>query len=367
MVSTASDPTQRQLRFPPGVGVPTSLSAAGWKIGSGAVSLGLGDLVLRPSVEGSLIVNGEPYRGTLRLVSVGGGKFDVINELDVDGYLKGVLPKELYANWHPQTYRAQAIVARTYALYEARTEGSNRYWDLYPDQRSQMYGGLRAETTASRSAVDETSGIVLVYSPDPNVTGRIFKAYFSSCCGGVTQSAADAFPGDPLIPPLIAQSVGPLCNAAPKFNWGPVAIRKDELTRRFHAWAERKARLDGRVRPEATIGTIERIEVANSNIFSRPTRFLVTDARGVQYSMSSEELHSAADADAPTAGPQIYSTFMKVDNEPGSDSIRFVDGHGNGHGVGMCQWCAQTRALAGLSHEEILAAAFHQSRRARAY
>ena len=58
---------------------------------------------------------------------------------------------------------------------------------------------------------------------------KIFKAYFSSCCGGITQSATDAF-GDPYIPPLSDQNVQNLCNASPRFNWGPIVIAKSELT-----------------------------------------------------------------------------------------------------------------------------------------
>ena len=68
-----------------------------------------------------------------------------------------------------------------------------------------MYGGMTGETAKSRQAVAQTQGIVLTYGPG---YGVIFKAYFSSCCGGVTQAASDAFPGEPYIPPLAEQSHG---------------------------------------------------------------------------------------------------------------------------------------------------------------
>jgi peptidoglycan hydrolase-like amidase len=58
---------------------------------------------------------------------------------------------------------------------------------------------------------------------------------------------------------------------------------------------------------------------------------------------------------------------VKVITEPGSDVIRFVDGHGNGHGVGMCQWCSQIRAEAGMRHEDIVLSAFPRAKLIRAY
>ena len=364
MVSTASTPTPRQLHFPQSAGVPVTLSGAGWKIGT--FSPGVGELVLQPSTEGSLNVNGQIYRGALRLWPVSTDHFDVINEdLDIDGYLKGVLPRELYAHWSLETYRAQAIVARTYALYEARTAGINRYWDLYPDQRSQVYGGVGAETAIARQAVDDTAGIVLAYGAGDS-DSRIFKAYFSSCCGGVTQAASDAF-GDPFIAPLSDQINGPLCNACSRFNWSPVELSKDVLTRRFHNWAKRKSEQEGKARPEEAMAMIDRIEISAVNRFDRPARFRVTDVTGRQFNLFSEEFRAAANAVETANEPTLSSSFLKIENRPGSDVVRFVEGHGSGHGVGLCQWCAQARASQGIRHEEILTLAYPKAKLVRAY
>jgi stage II sporulation protein D len=363
MVSTASAPTPRGLHFLDRSGAAVTLSPAGWNIGS--VSFGIGDLVIQPATEGSLSVNGQFYRGSLRLVALSADHFDVINEnLDVEGYLKGVLPRELYPHWSLETYRAQAIVARTYALYEVQTAGRNRYWDLYPDQRSQVYGGVGAETAISRQAVDDTAGIVLAYGPADRET--IFKAYFSSCCGGVTQAASDAF-GDPPLAPLSEQNVGPVCNACTKFNWNPVELKKDELTRRFHTWARRKAEQEGKARAEESMAAIDRVEIILLNRFGRPSRFRVTDVANKQYVLFSEEFRSAANSVDSAGEPTLSSSFLKIDSRPGSDVVRFVEGHGYGHGVGLCQWCAQARAERGMRHEDILAAAYPRARLVRAY
>src|SRR4029453_17087778 len=98
-----------------------------------------------------------------RFVPGGNGSFDVVNDVDIDGYLKSVVSKELLRHWHDEAYRAQAIVARTYALYEvAGSEGRGR-WDLNDDVRSQVYGGITAESAKSRDAVDATAGVVLAH------------------------------------------------------------------------------------------------------------------------------------------------------------------------------------------------------------
>src|SRR5438876_2575879 len=228
-----SDTSPRSVPFPQNQAVQVILAPDGWRIGN--MPAGSGELIIKPAADGSVLVNGHSYRGQFRLVPVSADKFDLVNELDVDSYLKGVLACELLSRWEQEAYNAQAIAARTYALYEARTSGG-RHWDLTADQRSQVYGGMQSETSKSIRAADETAGIVLAYGPPGQE--KIFKAYFSACCGGISQSAYDAF-GEPYLEPLGEQNVGALCNAAPKFNWGPIVLNKDELTRRIKTWGER--------------------------------------------------------------------------------------------------------------------------------
>jgi len=361
-VHTDSNPADQVINFPRGIAIPVTLTAGGWHIHN--ISLGTGVLTIRPMTDGSLSIDHRTYRGSFRFVPVAPDKFDVVNDVDIEGYLKGVLPMELYATWHDETYKAQAIVARTYALYEARTSGAGRYWDLNPDQRSQVYGGVDAETAKSRQAVDATEGVVLTYGDGD---GKIFKAYFSSCCGGVTQAAADAFPTDAWSEPLSDHDNRARCNASPSFNWGPVAITKTELTRRFRAWGERKAKQEGHPRAEAAMAPVYTMAVQSVNRYGRPTRFIVVDAKGVQYSWASEEMRSAVNTDAPKGAPTLKSSFCKVNAFPASPVVTFYDGHGLGHGVGMCQWCAEAEAADGASAEQIVLDAFPHAKLRRAY
>jgi len=354
-----SSPGDRTLGLTKGAGVPISLVGNAWRIGS--ANLPGGNMNLTTDSPDGIRINGTAYRGKINFIPLGDGKFDVVNDVALDDYLKGVVTREMYAKWHPEALKAQAIVARTYALYEAKSGGMSRYWDVYGDERSQMYGGIDGESPQGRAAVDATLGIVATYGSG---NGHIFKTYFSSCCGGVAQSASDAFPGDPYIPPLSERMVGNAGSASKYFNWGPVTLTKAEITRRIQVWATRRSAAEGRKTPESKITNVSEISVAAANRFGRPNRVLITDSFGTPYSFSAEEMRSALNTD-PGLEPTLPSSFCKIKNDP--DTITFYDGHGYGHGVGMCQYTAEAWAAAGQSCAQILAASYPQSKLVRAY
>jgi stage II sporulation protein D len=361
-VKTTSEHDPLRLNIAPGAPAAIELSPAGWKIGGVAVP-GRGELTITPARDASVRIDDKPYRGRYRFVPVGLSTFDVVNDVDIDSYLKGVLARELRRGWSEETYRAQAIVARTYALYEARSRGGKRAWDVNDDQRSQVYGGYGDETEKSRAAADDTAGVVLAYGAEGQE--RIFKCYFSACCGGITQSAADAF-GENYIDPLSDQDVHGLCSDAPRYSWGPVQISKPELARRLKEYGKRFGR------GMADINDVSRLDIQFTNRYGRPIRFVAIDAQGNRFSMTGEELRNAINsgASSPNAvekDAKLYSSFFKTVSEPGSDVIRFVEGHGNGHGVGMCQYCSEARAEAGWRHEDIVLSAFPRAKLVRAY
>lgn len=331
--------------------VPLRLTSQGWRVGDETL-MSPGELTIEPDGDGTLSVNGTPYRGRYRFVPTPQGSFDVVNDVNIDGYLKSVVSKELLWNWHAEAYRAQAIVARTYALYEAAGSEGRGHYDLNDDVRSQVYGGLTAESAKSRDAVDATVGVVLAH---PTSDGhKIFKSYFSSCCGGTTSSVSDAF-NEPNIKPLSARYVGPVCKDSPRFNWGPVVLSKADLTRRFRLWGNARGHaLKG-------VGDVVAVDVLTANEFGRPTRFIVTDAKGTRYALSGEEMRWSVNA----GGVVLNSSFFKPINE--ANVVRFAEGHGWGHGVGMCQWCAQSYAEDGVAHEDIVLKSFPGAALKRAY
>lgn len=353
IVQTSSTPQPHRLDIAPSKAVPLALTPVGWRLGN--VIVGTGELQINPASEGTVAFDGQSYRGRFRLVPTGPDKFDVVNDVDLEGYLKGVLSKELKRFWNDETYKAQAVVARTYALYELKAASAGSHFDVYDDQRSQVYGGIGAENAKSRQAVDATSGLVVTSGAAGQE--RIFKAYFSSCCGGITQSATDAF-GDLPTPALVEQNVGTLCNISPNFNWGPVIVSKADLTKRFRRFAQL------RNRGEKDMANLNRIDVAVTNKAGRPVRFTITDSRGVKFYWTGEELRWAVNTDA-TESTRLLSSLVQIDNQ--ANVIRFTGGHGLGHGVGMCQWCAQRRAELGMHYDAIVLTAYPNSKLLRAY
>jgi stage II sporulation protein D len=345
-VHLASGQTQR-LALSGGAPADVVFDGTSWKIGD--ADFGAGEVLVEPTGEGTVSIAGQSHRGKYRFIPKPGGRFDVINEVDVEGYLMGVLSKEMLWNWQDEAYRAQAIVARTYALYVARTSSQGSNFDLFADTRSQVYGGIAGETSRSRSAVEATLGKVVAYGPAGQE--RIFKAYFSSCCGGITQSAAAAF-GDPPCEALSEQNIGTRCSASPKFTWPTVTLQRSEITRRLRIWGANNNA------PEKTIGDVARIDVLTNNHYGRPASFTVTDTRGYRYRLGCEDLRLGVNTDAGE-GPRLPSSFCRPINE--GATIKFADGHGLGHGVGLCQYCAQQQASAGVGHTEIVLDAYPKS------
>jgi len=357
-VRAFSEKQALRVNLPGTSDVALTLKDNRWLIG-GVPIPGGGVLTMWQADDGTVSINGRTYRGRFRFIPAGGNTFDVVNDVDIDGYVKSVVPRELLKSWGEEAYKAQAIVARTYALYEARTAGLRRQWDVYPDQRSQVYGGYQDESEKSRAAVDDTTGVVVAYGQLNHE--RIFKTYFSACCGGVTQSAADAF-GEAYQVPLSDQNLHGLCSAANNYNWGPVEISKDELTRRLRDYGKRRGRA------ERDMAKVSKLEIQLVNRFNRPIRFVVTDTNGSRFSLTGEELRNAINAGTSKDEPaRLLSSFCKVVCDPTSETIRFVDGHGNGHGVGLCQWCSEIRSEAGLRHEDIVLSAYPRARLVRAY
>jgi stage II sporulation protein D len=142
---------------------------------------------LTVSATGPLAVPGlGTFRGSLVFRPDGNGGVQTVNALGLDDYVKGVAPNEMPAGWSPQALEAQAVAARTYAI---TTSVNGNGYGLYRDTRSQMYGGVGTETTASNAAVTATRGQVVTYAGQPVVT------YFFASSGGYTEDIQNVWPG----------------------------------------------------------------------------------------------------------------------------------------------------------------------------
>jgi stage II sporulation protein D len=213
----------------------TLADAGPWRVTdvTGAVvKLGPGRLVLTSALEVNgqslvgpltftsktpLELGAKPYRGKLT-VAVGGKRLQVVNTLGLEPYLDGVVPSEVPFDWPVEALKAQAVAARSYALASLTRVVTASNYDLYADERSQVYGGVAAETDATTAAVEATAGKVVLYD------GAVATTYFSSSSGGRTVSAAEAT-GKPV--PYLVSVPDPYDTYAPSHDWGPVLVGGD--------------------------------------------------------------------------------------------------------------------------------------------
>ncbi|HZH23687.1 MAG TPA: SpoIID/LytB domain-containing protein [Solirubrobacteraceae bacterium] len=155
------------------------------------------------------------YRGALEFRGGTLGGVNAINALDVDEYVKGVIPLESPASWPLEALKAQAVAARTYAL---TTSKGGAGFDHYPDTRSQVYGGAGAEQASTNKAADETAGQLVTYSGTPVAT------YFFSTSGGRTEDVENTSLGNEP-KPWLKSVVDKYDSVSPKHRWGPIRMR----------------------------------------------------------------------------------------------------------------------------------------------
>ncbi len=295
------------------------------------------------------------YREKVVFSAGNGGKILAVNHLDMESYLTGVLARELYRSWHARTYQAQAIAARTYAFYEMGTFGRTHRYDLRSDQSSQVYGGFSAETDKARRAVEATRGIVLAIGPEGNE--KVFRAYYSSCCGGMTNSAY-VLSGPPVTTgPLAGGQKCDDCKASSRYRWPAVTVPKKII---FRA-------LSKRYRQVADLGELKTIEVVaeagQDESFPRAVWINVVGTDGRKVRIRADDLRIALLRDGQTQG--LYSMNCRIRDT--GEAIVFDRGRGFGHGVGLCQWGAQGKALRGCSVQEILQLYYPGAKLFRAY
>ena len=146
------------------------------------------NIVLKPAKGGFVNAKRKWYRGYL-IIQNKGNKLTVINNVDLEDYIKGVVPAEMPSGWELEALKAQAIAARSYALANLGKRASLGF-DLKDTPEDQAYGGASAETVKTNSAVEETSQLVLTYNY------KVVSAYYSASAGGKTISAKDVWGAD---------------------------------------------------------------------------------------------------------------------------------------------------------------------------
>ena len=450
----------RAMRTP----VEVCQTASGWRVteGAGASRSASFDVSLKGPIEfhppagsqGVVTYNRTNWPGPVRIQPVDDapGALDLVVDVPLERYLPGVLAQELYASWSVETFRAQAIAARSFSICEHAQWSGVRHYDMVAGEASQAWVG-EVKAAKPRDAVASTRGMVLAFE------GRVVPAYYSSTCGGTPANADESLTHNPNhgIGPLSAGDAAAnahrdcCANSKGKYRWQQ-AFAMPALCAQLRLWAteQREARneRDERLRlaragalasplpaptasapagtnvssaiPEEPLGAhqpaagaapastatvpaaqiasasrlpasngivdiaddapleqlsgitaIRAIEVASSNSAGRPNRLRITDAQGRTFEMRAEAFRLAVNYAAegqPAPKQRINSSHLVSATLRGADGAEVVFvGQGYGHGVGMCQFGAESKALAGLKAPAILGIYYPGSAIVRAY
>lgn len=292
-----------------------------------------GDLAIGIS-HGSPITLNRAARGaprsleSLQSLHVGGalyaivrdGALLVINALPLEEYVKGVVPAEMSAAWHPEALKVQAVATRTYAVYQ-RTANLGREYDVVAGTQDQVYRGRQGVDERVQQAVESTRGIVVTYQNEP------ILAAFSSTAAGPTEDAMNVWSKDL---PYLKGVDCPFDERSPYYQW---RVELPILS------LEQALRKEG-----ISVGTIANM---TPYVYSRAGR---VDKIRILHS-DGEVILRGQDFRKAVGYSVIPSTQFEIETQ--GRTVVFA-GRGSGHAVGLCQWGAKELADKGYRYDAIL-------------
>jgi stage II sporulation protein D len=280
----------------------------------------LGNQLTLIPVKGLFTWQGKPFKGNVVLKIVK-NQVLLINQLSLESYLEGVVPKEMVPSWKLEALKAQAVCARSYAYYLLR-KSEDKDYDVAATTASQVYGGANVGNDNTSKAVSATRGSILAYNGQPVLT------YFHSHSGGVLEDASQVWSGSSLLYYQVKND-----DISEKFN--PIAwqylVRNEDLVKTLQKNGFRVQQVTdmaaGEVSSSGRLVTVE----------------ITTDSGPLKIRANSLRMWLGA-----TNVKSVLASIQKQE-----DGFLF-EGHGFGHGVGMSQWGAQGMAQSGASYEQIL-------------
>ena len=283
---------------------------------------------------GVVMVNKKKYRGSVEVKKIN-GKIWVINIVDIEDYLKAVVPCEIgkISKNLIEVAKAQAIAARTYASAHINQYQSLGV-DLYATIRDQVYKGLSCETELTNLAIDETRGMILMYKRKP------IEAKYHSTCGGRTADFNDAWQGK--APPYLKSVKCPYCRNSPHYSWEKILPKK----KFFLKLRNGLSKIGTKISNDELINNIKLITNKKSK---RTIKFIITTKKD-KYVIPGHHLRTVL-GDKNDPGGLLKSNCVTIKTK-GSNVI--IKGKGFGHGVGMCQFGAIEMARKGKNYKKIL-------------
>ena len=257
--------------------------------------------------------------GLVQLVRRGKGLL-VINAVDLEEYVKGVVPAEVSSAWHPEMLKVQAVAARTYALYQHMLSASRDY-DVVAGIQDQVYRGRQGIDARVEQAVESTNGLVVTHQGAP------IYAAFSSTAAGLTEDAVIVWSKDL---PYLKGVECPFDVESPYYQW-KASFKIDTL--------EKNLRQQG-----FAVGTIATLTPLSHSRAGRVATLRILHSKG-ELVLRGEDLRKAV---GYTVVPSTQFTIESIGQEV------VLSGYGAGHAVGLCQWGAKELAELGYSFSSIL-------------
>jgi stage II sporulation protein D len=279
-------------------------------------------LVVRSLGHGIRVGSSGVYRDTVLIYKNSSGSLDVINRLELDDYLKGVIPFEGNPAWTLESLKAQAVASRTFALTKILSRRDEEY-DVTAGVMSQVYAGKQIENARTDEAVNATRGEVLLYK------GKLFPAYYHSTCGGATAAADLVWRVKPLLP--LGGVECTFCQRSPHYKW------------------------EARVTPAEIKQKLAKQEMPVQDVLGVRTDKIDRTGRAHKLVIKSTWAEKSVDADAF----RVWIDPMRLKSNL-ITKIAFRDGNfvfkgrGWGHGVGMCQYGMKYLGELGYSSQGIL-------------
>ncbi len=322
----------------------------------GGATLTLKGPVSITSPAGMIHYRGKPYRDEIRIHSVG-SLCEVVNELDIEKYLGGLVNAEFSSQWSAEAVQAQVIAARTYALYQirqaqakAKRTGIDTRFDLDSTVKDQVYDGYFSEDYRGSRAVEKTRGIVLTAKSDSGEVAPI-KAFYHASCAGQTLLPQDVWGNT--FPGFKHRVTCPYCLRNAKHAWN-LTLTPAEAEKLIRQGAQGDGMQSGWPNQWSQIihhGQLVDLRVGATSL----TRTL--SVRSIWFWAGQRaELSISANKFREWLGPgRLKSTSFQVFSAAVSGAQVFhVSGHGNGHGVGMCQLGAKYMGEKGYTTALIL-------------
>lgn len=318
-------------------------------------------------------IDGTIYRGGVEFFVNSQGLLNVINFVNINDYVAGVVGKEMSASWPIEALKAQAVCARSFALRSFNKHSSHGF-NLCATQDCQVYQGIKGESESTIMASEETKDEILTYN------GSVAEALYSSSSGGATAYAKNVWGGDVSYLKGIYDPYD-LASDNPRASW-KVDLTKEDIKEKLKNasidigdvlnFKVTKADENGRSYEVTIFGTKGDYVLKNDktrsffNFYSQ--NYTITgngaDKKEVYAitsplkTLSLSDYLSLGSKSSSVVGDTLYVISSKgessIDITPSSYDSFTINGKGWGHGVGMSQYGAKQMALEGFDYKEIL-------------